>query len=108
MTTHCQVVFSTCPTQQSAEEMAQHLIELRLAACVNILPNLKSIYRWQGNIETATEFLMIIKTSSDNYQKLEEVLRKIHPYNTPEIIALPISQALPDYLQWVVNNTGMQ
>jgi periplasmic divalent cation tolerance protein len=101
MSTSYQIVFCTCPDKDSAQAMATLLIEKQLAACVNILPNLTSIYRWQGQIECAEELLLIIKTRKDVYALLEEAIKQHHPYEVPEIIALPIERGLPDYLHWI-------
>lgn len=96
-----QLLFSTCPDQKCAENLARILIEKKLAACVNILPGLTSVYSWQGQIETAQEHLLIIKTRKDQYQSVETSIRSNHPYELPEIIAVPIDQGLPEYLQWI-------
>jgi periplasmic divalent cation tolerance protein len=96
-----QLVFSTCPDQASAEKLAHQLVTEKLAACVNILPNLTSIYQWQGNIETANEYLLMIKTKVDQYQAIENWIKANHPYELPEIIAVSIEHGLPEYLQWI-------
>lgn len=81
--------------------LAQTLLERRLAACVNLLSPARSLYRWQGQIETATEIPMLIKTTRAGYPALEAALRELHPYEVPEIIALPLAAGLPAYLDWV-------
>lgn len=100
-----QIIFCTCPDQTTGETIAHFLIEQRLAACVNILPGLTSIYRWQDQIETAVEHLLIIKSTQEQYPAIEQAITSHHPYDVPEIIALPIVQGLPSYLDWLRDNT---
>ena len=95
------LVLTTLPDQTAAETLAAALVENRLAACVNILQPCRSIYRWQGTVETADEVPLLIKTTEARYPALEAAIRARHPYEIPEIIALPISQGLPGYLAWV-------
>ena len=95
------VVFCTCENQSQALEIANALIETRLAACVNILPAVHSIYRWQGKVENAEEVLLLIKTTESQYSALEESIRHLHRYDTPEIVALPIVQGSEKYLAWL-------
>lgn len=85
--------------------MATALVEARLAACVGILPGMRSVYRWQGRIETATEAQLIIKTTADQQAGLIAFLRQHHPYELPEILALDVAGGLPDYLNWVADET---
>lgn len=99
-TSYC-LVLCTCPEGETAESLARILIEERLAACVNVLPGLTSVYTWQGNLETSRESLLMIKTEQSRYAELELRLRQRHPYQVPEIVALPIEHGLPDYLQWI-------
>lgn len=96
-----QIIFCTCPDKTSAELIARHLVEKELAACINILPSVTSIYRWQDNIETAEEHLLLIKSRQNRYPELEQQLRSLHPYEVPEIIAASIENGLPDYLTWI-------
>ncbi len=96
-----QLILNTCPDQATAEKLAKQLVTENLAACVNILPNLTSIYQWQGNIETANEYLLIIKTKTDQYQAIENWIKANHPYELPEIIAVSIEHGFPEYLQWI-------
>ncbi|HZX30520.1 MAG TPA: divalent-cation tolerance protein CutA [Rhodocyclaceae bacterium] len=99
------LVLTNCPDAAVAEDIARHLVEGRLAACVNILAPCRSVYRWQGAVETAAEVPLLIKTSADRYAALEAAIQAVHPYEVPEIIALPIDQGLPAYLDWVANET---
>jgi periplasmic divalent cation tolerance protein len=85
----------------SAQKLAHVLVENKLAACVNILPGILSIYTWKSQIESAEEYLLIIKSSAEHYQAIETVIRNHHPYEIPEIIAFPITQGLPEYLNWI-------
>ncbi len=95
------LVISTFPDAETAERIANELIEAKLAACVNILPAIKSIYRWQGKVENAAETMAFLKTTTARLPDLQAKLRASHPYDVPEIICLPIANGLPEYLQWV-------
>lgn len=95
------LVITTLPDPASAEALAVTLVDSQLAACVNILAPCRSVYRWQCKRETADEILLLIKTSEAAYAALESAIRARHPYSTPEIIALPVTHGLPDYLDWV-------
>jgi periplasmic divalent cation tolerance protein len=99
------LVITNLPNQDSAAKLAHVLVERRLAACVNILSPCRSVYRWQGKTEDAEEFPMLIKTTKDRYADLEAAIRAGHPYELPEIIAIPLSGGLPAYLEWVVSET---
>ncbi len=94
-------ILTTLPDPTSARQLARRLVEERLAACVNVLDGCTSVYRWQGTVEEASEVVLVIKTVQDRYAALETFLRQQHPYELPEIIALPIAQGLPEYLDWV-------
>jgi periplasmic divalent cation tolerance protein len=98
------IVFSTCP-QADAPGIADALVNERLAACVNILAAVQSVYRWHGQVETATETLLIIKTTTDHYDELQRRLRDLHPYEVPEILAIPIACGDVPYLQWIKDAT---
>lgn len=99
------LVITNCPDQPSAEALAVALVESRLAACVNILAPCHSVYRWRGVVESADEVPLLIKTSSERYAALEAEIQARHPYELPEVIALPLDQGLPAYLQWVADET---
>jgi len=96
-----QIIFCTCPDQDTAEKIARLLVANNQAACVNILPAITSIYRWQGQLESAQEHLLLIKAHKDRYPAIETTLRAHHPYELPEIIAVPIDRGLPEYLNWI-------
>jgi periplasmic divalent cation tolerance protein len=100
------LVLTNLPDRTAAEMLANALIEARLAACVNILPPCRSIYRWQGAVEAADEVPLLIKTSEARYAALETAIRALHPYELPELIAVPISHGLPAYLAWVAAETS--
>ena len=99
------LVFTNMPDAVSARALATNLIERRLAACVNILAPCHSVYRWQGKIEGAEEVPLLIKTSAERYAALEQEIRAQHPYELPEIVAVPVSRGLPAYLSWVAEET---
>lgn len=99
------LVLTNLPDQASAQALATTLVTERLAACVNLLAPCRSIYRWQGAIESAEEVPMLIKTTSERYAALEAAIRARHPYELPEIIAVPVDQGLPEYLAWVATET---
>ena len=99
------LVLTNLPDQASAQALATTLVTERLAACVNLLAPCRSIYRWQGTIESAEEVPLLIKTTSERYAALEAAIRARHPYELPEIIAVPIDHGLPEYLAWVTAET---
>jgi periplasmic divalent cation tolerance protein len=99
------LVLTNLPDHASAETLAAALVDNRLAACVNILAPCRSVYRWKGTTETADEVPLLIKTTETNYGALEAAICALHPYETPEIIAVPITHGLPDYLAWVAAAT---
>ena len=99
-------VLSTVPNIKKARQLAGLLVSRRLAACVQILPGLESHYRWRGKKETSKEVLLLIKTKTSSYKKLEEILLKNHPYEVPEIICLPITQGNKAYLNWIDGETA--
>ena len=99
------VVFTTLPDAGQAETLAQALVEQNLAACVNILPPVTSVYRWQGELQQDREQLLLIKTRAARYDALMTAIKAQHPYELPEIIALPITAGLPAYLNWIDDTT---
>ncbi|MGA9395513.1 MAG: divalent-cation tolerance protein CutA [Azonexus sp.] len=100
------LVITNCPDEESANAIALALVEERLAACVNILPRVQSIYRWKGAVESMTEIPLLIKSTAANYPALENAIRDRHPHEVPEIIALPVERGLPAYLDWVATETA--
>src|SRR5216110_977690 len=99
------LVLTNLPDRASAERLADTLIEKRLAACVNILAPCRSVYRWKNAVQHDEEHPMLIKTTAERYPALEQAIRAGHPYELPEIIAVPIERGLPAYLQWVAAET---
>ena len=99
------LVITNCPDEETANRIALAVVEAKLAACVNILPRVQSIYRWQGVVESAAEVPLLIKTTAAAYPALEAAIRESHPYDLPEIIALPITAGLPAYLNWLAAET---
>ncbi|MEQ1592367.1 MAG: divalent-cation tolerance protein CutA [Thiobacillaceae bacterium] len=99
------LVFTNVPDVAAAERLAHVLIEARAAACVNILAACQSVYRWQGAVDVANETPLLIKTTVGAYPRVEQILRECHPYDLPEIIAVPIEHGLPGYLAWVAAET---
>ena len=99
------LVLTNLPDRAAAERLADMLIEMRLAACVNILAPCRSVYRWKGALQHDEEHPMLIKTTVERYAALEEALRAGHPYELPEIIAVPVERGLSAYLDWVAAET---
>lgn len=95
------VLFSTCPDMAEAEKLASHLVESRLAACVNAVPAIRSFYRWKGKVENDPEVLLVIKTARDRVDAVRAEIEKLHTYELPELIALPIVDGSPNYLSWL-------
>ncbi len=95
------IVFCSCPTEAEAFRLARELVEGRLAACVNILPVMQSVFRWQGEIQTDTERLLLIKTTDERFAELSETLAKLHSYEVPEIVAVPIIDGNEKFLAWI-------
>jgi periplasmic divalent cation tolerance protein len=101
------LVLTNLPDAASARALAEHIVSARLAACVNILAPCRSVYRWQGKVEDADEVPLLIKTSAERYPELEAAIRARHPYELPEIVAVPLSHGLPAYLDWVATETSL-
>lgn len=99
------VVLCTCPDQAQAGRLADGLVENGFAACVNILPEIRSIYRWKGELNDDNEALMVIKTTRQAYTGLEDWIREHHPYDVPEVLAIPVDVGSRDYLDWVADKT---
>lgn len=105
MSTQALLVISNLPDRAVARTLANALVERRAAACVNIMSPCASVYRWRDAIESAEEIPVLIKTTADRYALVEHVIRELHPYEVPEIVALPIERGWPDYLQWIAAET---
>jgi periplasmic divalent cation tolerance protein len=98
------LAFCTFPDADTARKVARELVDLRLAACGNVLPQIASIYRWEGKVESAEEALTIFKLPANRYAEFEAKLRSLHPYEVPEIISCKIDSGLPEYLRWVAES----
>jgi periplasmic divalent cation tolerance protein len=98
------IAFCTFPDAETARKIVKQIVDLRLAACGNILPQMHSIYRWQGKVESGDEALVIFKLHADGYAEFEKKLRSLHPYDVPEIIACKVDKGLPEYLRWVADS----
>jgi periplasmic divalent cation tolerance protein len=99
-------VTTTTETKEQAQTISQHLVETKLAVCVQITGPITSIYRWKGKVENAQEWLCLIKTRDDLYNKVEAAIKSKHPYETPEIIAVPIVKGSKEYLSWLDDELG--
>ena len=99
------LVLTTLPADGDAEQLAATLVEERLAACVNILPPMRSVYRWQGKVEKADERQLVIKTSLGRMRALEKRVKELHPYDVPEFLALMVDKTANDYLSWLADST---
>ena len=99
------LVLTTMPEREAAEALARELLAARLAACIHIGATVRSLYHWKGEIETAAETPVAIKTRVGLYARLEQAIRLRHPYELPEIVAVPITHGLPDYLDWIAAET---
>lgn len=95
------MAYVTCSDDETAENIATALIDHREAACVNIVPNLRSVYRWEGKVQVDTELLLLIKTTASAFEHVRARVVALHPDELPEVVAVPITQGLPDYLDWV-------
>ena len=101
------VVLTNLPDRDAALKLARALIERRLAACVNVLGECTSVYRWKGSVENATEVPVLIKTRAALYTEVEAAIAELHPYELPEIIAVPLARGLGEYLEWVAGETAI-
>jgi periplasmic divalent cation tolerance protein len=99
------LVVSNVPDAEAAERIAGSLLRKKLAACVNVLPAVRSFYTWEGQLESASECTLLIKTVEARYPALQAEIQALHPYEVPEIIAIPLAAGLPAYLQWVIKET---
>ena len=95
------VVLTTCDSEKQAEKLAHTLVDQRLAACVNVLPKARSIYRWEGKIEDSTEWLLLIKSRRDLFTVLRAEIHKMHTYDVPEVVAIPVVDGSEAYLGWL-------
>jgi periplasmic divalent cation tolerance protein len=101
------LVYTNLPDRDAAVKLAHALVGQRLAACVNVLGTCTSVYRWKGDIEEAQEVTLVVKTRAARYPEIERAIQKLHPYELPEIIAVPVVRGLSDYLEWVGEETAI-
>jgi periplasmic divalent cation tolerance protein len=100
------VVFSTCASEEEAEKLARLVVEQELAACASIVPNVRSYYRWQGAVETAAEYLLVIKSARRQFAALSAALERAHSYEVPEVLAVPVVAGSAPYLAWLDASIG--
>ena len=98
------IVLTTAGSEEEARKIARHLVEKRLAACVNIIPQIESIYRWQGKVESSREWLLVAKTTQEKFPAVRDAIRKLHSYDVPECVVLNIEDGSSDYLQWLADS----
>ena len=98
------VVLTTCALESDAERIARALVDGRLAACVNVVPGVRSFYHWKGETQSSQEYLLVVKTSRDLFGALRAEMERIHPYEVPELLALPVVAGAEDYLSWLQSN----
>jgi|ERR1017187_2065524 periplasmic divalent cation tolerance protein len=96
-----QIVLSTAGSEEEARKIAHHLVERQLAACVNIVPHIESIYRWQGKMESSREWLLLIKTTAEKFPAVRDAIRELHSYDLPECVAIGIQDGSSEYLEWI-------
>jgi periplasmic divalent cation tolerance protein len=101
------IVLTNLPDREAAIALARALVQRRLAACVNVLGACASVYRWKGDIEETAEVPVLIKTRASRYEELESAIRALHPYELPEVVAVPVVRGLPEYLDWVAEETAI-
>jgi periplasmic divalent cation tolerance protein len=99
--TEKRIVLTTAGTKEEAHKIARALVEHQLAACVNIVPHVESVYRWEGEVEEATEWLLVIKTNAASFVPVREAIRELHSYDLPECVCLAIEDGSAEYLQWM-------
>jgi periplasmic divalent cation tolerance protein len=98
------IILSTCGSEEEAAKIAQHLVDRRLAACVNVIPQVKSVYRWQQKVESAQEWLLLVKTTAERFALVRDEICGLHSYELPELIAIPIDDGSTAYLAWIEDN----
>ena len=100
------IVLTTTGSEAEAQKIARHLVENRMAACINIVPQIDSVYRWQGKVEEAREWLLLIKTTADAFEKVREAIAELHSYELPECVCLNVEDGSPNYLQWIADSVA--
>lgn len=102
--TNARIVFTTAGSQEEARKIARALVERKLAACVNIVPQIESVYRWQGKVESASEWLLIIKTETEFFARVRDAIKELHSYELPECIMIEVENGSDAYLRWISEN----
>jgi periplasmic divalent cation tolerance protein len=100
------IVLSTTGSEEEARKIAHYVVERKLAACVNIVPQIESIYRWQGKVESSREWLLLIKTTAENFARVRDAIAKLHSCDVPECIAISIEDGSPEYLNWLTDSVN--
>lgn len=103
--TNARIILTTAGSREEAGKIAHALVERRLAACVNIVPRIESVYRWQGKVETAEEWLLLIKTRAELFERVRDAVKELHSYELPECVMLEVSAGSQAYLEWIDKNT---
>jgi periplasmic divalent cation tolerance protein len=98
------IVLTTAGSEEEARKIARHMVDRQLAACVNIVPQIESIYRWQGKVEEASEWLLLIKTTAERFPAVRDALRELHSYELPECVAIAIEEGSSGYLEWIAES----
>jgi periplasmic divalent cation tolerance protein len=104
--TNARIVLTTTGSQEEGRKIAQALVDRRLAACVNIVPQIESVYRWQGKVETAKEWLLLIKTEADLFERVRDAVKELHSYDLPEFVMLEVAAGSQEYLSWIAENVS--
>ena len=102
--TNARIVLTTAGSQEEARKIAHALVERRLAACVNIVPHVESVYRWQGKVESANEWLLVIKITANAFERVRDAVKELHSYELPECIMLDVAAGSREYLEWIAGN----
>jgi periplasmic divalent cation tolerance protein len=97
------IILTTTGSKEEARKIANALVECKLAACVNIVPNVESIYRWEGKVESAEEWLLIVKTNADAFARVRDAIKELHSYDLPECVSISIDEGSEEYLQWIAD-----
>jgi periplasmic divalent cation tolerance protein len=100
------IVFTTAGSEEEAKKIARHIVEQQLAACVNIVPKVESVYRWQGKVESSTECLLLIKTTAEKFPNVRNAIRELHSYDLPECIAIMVEDGSEEYLNWIADSVA--
>jgi len=103
--TNARIILTTAGSQEEAAKIAHALVERKLAACVNIVPRVESVYRWQGKVETAQEWLLLIKTQAELFERVRDAVKELHSYDLPECVMLEVAAGSQEYLAWIAENT---